>query len=94
MSAAGRALSKALDNPQDWTGDGEFRIKHIPSGLEFWIGNGGFFFDEQRRDKIDGERAIGLIERHWLYSKARKIIKANRRNPGAELIARLKASQA
>lgn len=72
MSAAGRALSKALDRPEDWHQPDEYRIAHKPSGLAFWIANGRFFFNG---DGLRGTpRCLGLLERHWLYSKARRAV--------------------
>lgn len=80
MSAAGRALSKALDKPEDWYMPDDFCIKHRPSGLAFWVANGGFFFD---CDGMEGTpHCLGLLERHWLYFRARGIMataKAERR---------------
>lgn len=93
MSAAGRALSKALDTPGDWAIRLDLILSHKPSGVEFWIGTGPFFFDGYVKYQLGGAGSIGLIERHWLYFKARKIVKANRHNSGADLVARLKASQ-
>jgi hypothetical protein len=72
MSAAGRALSKALDNPADWIQPDEYRIVHRPSNQAYWIANGGFFFNG---DVLHGtRRCLGLIERHWLYAKAMRTI--------------------
>lgn len=69
MSAVGRALSKALDKPEDWEFPSEYRIRHKPSGQDFWVGDGAFFFDTFD----DVPSCIGLIERHWLYRKAIRI---------------------
>ncbi len=66
MSAAGRALSKALDAPDDWVFD-THRIMHKQSGVQFWISNGGCFFDG------DPVSCLGWIERHWLYWKAMRV---------------------
>lgn len=90
MSAAGRALSKALDKPQDWRGDGEFVITHIPSGQEFWIANGVWFFDGCEPRTI--RKSIGLVERHWLHFKARKIIDKCKPRPDLEVVARFDAA--
>jgi len=62
MSAAGRALSKALDTPEDWVIPDTYRIIHKPTGLSFWISNGSFFFDGNDLD--DTPPCLGLIERH------------------------------
>lgn len=72
MTAAGKALSQALESPDDWMARGKRCIKHAPSGPSFWIANGSFFFDGYDGD--DTPPCIGLIERHWLHFKARKII--------------------
>ena len=91
MSAAGKALSRALDMPNDWTA-GYWSIEHRPSGLSFWTRNGSFFFDGN--DIKDTPQCLGLIERHWLYFKARKIrakyveVKSD---PGTEVVAAFKA---
>jgi len=70
MSAAGRALSKALESPGDWT-SGKYEITHRPSGLSFWVVDGAGLFDGS---DIDGTpKCLGLIERYWLYFKARKV---------------------
>ena len=92
MSAAGKALSLALDTPDDWTA-GHYEIKHRPSGLAFWTRNGPFFFDGS---DIEGTpECIGLIERHWLYFKARKIRAKYvevKRDPGEKVVAAFKAA--
>lgn len=97
MSAAGRALSKALDILEDWTFNGGYAIKHMPSGQEFWVANGAWFFDAWDEIKGGKKQLIGLIERHRLYFKARKIVakyELDRRNLSAnDLIARFKAAQ-
>lgn len=95
MSAAGRALSKALDSPEDWFGDGQYTIKHMPSGQEFWVANGAGFFDLE--SPLIERHSIGWIERHWLFFKARKIIakyaSEYRARPAKSMIARFKAAQ-
>jgi hypothetical protein len=73
MSAAGRAISKALDIPGDWE-VGKYTIKHLPTRQFFWIANGAFFFDGY--DGQDTPKCLGLVERHWLYRKARKLVAA------------------
>lgn len=93
MSAAGKALSRALENPGDWTA-GHYEIKHRPSGLAFWVANGPFFFDGS---EIEGTpECLGLIERHWLYFKARKVrakfVKV-KRDPAAIVLAAFKAAR-
>lgn len=71
MSAAGRALSKALESPDDWDALSKHRIIHRPTGMQFWVASGAWFFDGIEPDGI--QKSIGLIERHWLYFKARTI---------------------
>lgn len=73
MSAAGRALSKALDNPDDWEIT-QYTVKHKPSKQVFWTGLGGFFFDGY--DASGTPSCLGLLERHWLYWKARNLFVA------------------
>lgn len=93
MSAAGRALSKALENTEDWTGYSEYHITHVPSGQVFWVGNGAWFFDGYKPRSI--EHSIGLLERHWLYFKARKIIAkfaSPKPRPDLEVVARFEAA--
>lgn len=70
MSAAGRALSKALDKPEDWIAGG-YRLIHKPSKQIFWVGSGGFFFDGHA--DAGTPKCLGLIERHWLYRKAGRV---------------------
>lgn len=76
MSAAGRALSKALDTPSDWQLT-RYTAKHNPTGQKFWIANGGFFFDGYTSEGTP--ECLGLLERHWLYRKTK--------NLGAALVA-------
>lgn len=85
MSAAGKALSKALDSPEDWTSDGKYTITHRPTGLVFWIANGAWFFDGYRSENTP--QCLGLIERHWLYFKARHIIPQRRKENGSATVA-------
>lgn len=70
MSEVGRALSSALDHPADWIID-EHTIKHRTSGLEFWIANGSFFFDGYAYQGTPS--CIGLLERHWIFRKVRRL---------------------
>jgi hypothetical protein len=68
MSAAGRALSKALDSPLDWVWTDKYVITHKPSKQVFWVANGGFFFDGDEGTP----KCLGLIERYWLYAKVKR----------------------
>jgi len=86
MSASGRALSAALNKPEDWI-VGQYTITHKKSRLEFWIANGRFFLDRWN-GHIGGPRVIGLLERHWLWIKVRNVIGEAKR---AELEASEKA---
>lgn len=70
MSAAGRALSKALDSPGDWALTKHTAI-HKPSKQVFWISNGGFFFDGYETEGTPS--CLGILERHWLYRKMRNL---------------------
>ena len=89
MSAAGRALSKALESPDDWDVPTEYRIVHRPTEMSFWTANGSFWFNGS---EIHGTPScIGLIERHWLYFKARKVrakLKPPVKDHGAEVVRR------
>lgn len=87
MSAAGRALSKALDKPQDWRAPDRFRMIHRPSGAAFWIANGTWFFDGYEMENTP--KCLGRIERHWLYRKAMKSISRSRQAKRAKEIAAL-----
>lgn len=68
MSAAGRALWAALDRHEDWS-VGAHTATHVPSGTVFWHVNGALFFDGYESWK----GALGLIERHWLFRKFRRM---------------------
>ena len=73
-SDVARALSDALDHPEDWDFRKEFTIKHKPSDIVMWIGNGSFFFDGYAELFGDGVIPhIGLIERHFLYRKYKRV---------------------
>ena len=63
MSAFGMTVWRMMDNPQDWKMD-EYRALHQPSGISFWISNGGLFFNGE-----GGFNHIGLFERHILWRK-------------------------
>jgi hypothetical protein len=78
MTTAGKALSKALESPNDWAmSNFGHTITHTPSGCTFWISNGSFFFDGYDEDS-GTPKCLGYFERHWLHFKARKIISALR----------------
>lgn len=68
MSAAGRALSEALDRPEDWEID-RHTATHIPSKTVWWHANGSWFFDGYEQHS----GALGLVERHALYRKFRRM---------------------
>ena len=63
-----------------------FTIVHNPSGQQFWVANGGFFFDGYQPKAI--QKSIGLIERHWLYFKSRYIRARFTRKPVDEVVRR------
>ena len=68
MSKTGKALWKLLDDVDQWKVS-RHTILHKNTGYEFWIANGGFFFQG-----YDGTpKTIGLIERHFLCWKARRM---------------------
>lgn len=83
MSAAGRALSRALDKPEDWEFPSDYRIHHKPSNQDFWIGNGAFFFDIHD----GGASCLGYLERHWLYRKTM-------RSSAGAVVAKFEAAEA
>ncbi|WP_225784490.1 hypothetical protein [Xenophilus sp. Marseille-Q4582] len=68
MSKTGKALWKLLDDVDQWEVT-RYTILHKNTGHEFCMANGGFFFQG-----YDGTpKTIGLIERHFLFRKARRI---------------------
>lgn len=84
MSPAGAALYSALDKPEDWEVDnGSYNLRHIPTKIEVWIANGAFFLDIKHQ-KIspfdDGENVLGLIERHFIWRKVKKLLKSSKVN--------------
>ena len=94
MSAAGRALSKALESPDDWDSPSEYRIVHRPTGMSFWIANGSFWFNGE--DIYETPKCLGLIERHWLYFNARKVrakFKPPVKDNGAEFVSRFEKAR-
>lgn len=76
MSPAGKAISVAMDTPEDWD-IGEYIIHHKPSGTTLWIGNGPLTFDG-----YNGTPPIlGMLERFtlwWKYKRMANVAVANR----------------
>ncbi len=68
MSKTGRELATALRIPGDWRVE-QYTATHIPSGTEWWIGNGAMFFD-----KFESPRVLGYVERHILWRAMRRVI--------------------
>lgn len=65
MSPLGKALVRAMSQPDDWD-IGKYTAIHVPSRTEWWISNGGFFFGPHKPKEVV---ELGLIERHLLYWK-------------------------
>ena len=63
LSPGAYAVWMALGVREDWVLRGEFCIKHDPTSVELWMGNGSFFFDQYDGDS---QSAIGLLERLYL----------------------------
>lgn len=80
MSAAGRAISRALARVDDWEALSAHRIRHKPSGIELLAGCGPFSFDtcSVAGHLHSAARSLGRLERLWLYWKARRILKVHR----------------
>jgi len=77
-SDAGKVLSDSLDNAEHWyLSNTQYTVRHIPSNLVFWVGNGGWFFDGYQNYYVKDTPILklGLVERHFLYRKYKKMIK-------------------
>lgn len=68
MKKIAKLLSAELDHIDRWTVD-HHTLTHVPTNTHWWIANGRFFFDGYR----SMEGAIGLIERHFLWGKAKRV---------------------
>lgn len=72
-TVVGKKLNAILNTTEGWSVD-RYRLMHAPTTTSWWIANGGFFFDG---DALSGTPAcLGLIERHLLWRKAKRM--ANR----------------
>ena len=67
FSPGAYAVWCAFESPENWTKD-SYTLKHTPSGVQFWMGNGSFFFDT-----INPSGGIGLLERHFLWLKYKRM---------------------
>lgn len=63
LSKTGYALYVLLTDHFDQFGVTKYVLRHKPSSAEFWVSNGGWFFDGREGNA----GTIGLIERHYLY---------------------------
>jgi hypothetical protein len=68
-SEAAAIVSDALSDESAWKA-GHYTLDH-KSGLRLWMGNGAWFFDVYEPNG----GAIGLLERHFLYRKARALVR-------------------
>lgn len=76
LSPGAYAVWHALGAPEEWVGasaddSASHTIRHIPTGVQLWVASGGFFLDCHA--PFNG--AIGLIDRHILWPRARRIRK-------------------
>lgn len=69
MSAAGRMLSQALDDPDAWQLETHV-LYHKPSGTRWWVGNGWMFFNGYS----DTSKCLTMFERFWLYRKYKRMM--------------------
>jgi hypothetical protein len=69
MSIVGKALSVAMELPENWELS-TYTATHKPSGTCLWVANGWTFFD------IYGVecRCLGLIERFFMFRKYKLMI--------------------
>lgn len=71
MSAAGRMLSKALDDPDDWAVQ-HGNAYHAKSGTHWKVGESWLWFNG-----TDGTHAcLSLFEKWWLYRKFKRMMNA------------------
>lgn len=81
-SDEGKTLSDSLDCVEHWDlSNTQHTVRHIPSNLVFWVGNGAWFFDgyENYYNKNAPILELGLVERHFLYRKYKKMIKKTKK---------------
>ena len=69
MSVAGRFLSKALENPDEWEVTTHW-IVHLPSKTQWWTSTGVWFF--QGYDATP--KCLTFFEKFWLYYKMNKML--------------------
>lgn len=74
FSEIGKVLWERLDYPEEWAMQDKYTMEHIPSNTSWWVANGSWFFNGWP------SKCLGLIERHFLYWKANKIIKKKQRD--------------
>ncbi len=72
MSRIGLIIWKDLGNIENWQ-IGMNTALHKPSGISFWAGSSGWFFDGYS----DGKdiHILGLFERHILWWKYKRMIR-------------------
>jgi len=63
MSKLGREISILLMRSEEWVYD-DYRLEHLPTGIQLWVANGPFFLDVYNKERI---HAFGPIERQWLW---------------------------
>lgn len=100
-SEYGKVVNELLNNIDDWEIHEEFWIFHKywiihKSGIRLWIGNGSWSFtgDESKIHKSDSDIPViylGMIERHFLYIKAMKILKKQKLTKVSNKINNLKS---
>ena len=84
LSPAGAEIYTALKNAAEWDIDqGNYRIRHNPTGVTLWIANGAWFFDvrvEKKSPFDEDVRVLGLFERHILWRRVKRLLSARKQN--------------
>ena len=83
LSDVGKALWDSLSDPSNWKfGESgtKYTILHKKSGISLWICNGRFFLDGYEAFQLSGTKPplvrLGLFERHILWCRVSKVVKA------------------
>lgn len=72
LSPAAYLVWHAMGNLDEWGSPHEgYKIAHQPTGVVFWVANGRWFFDGHG----GWSGSIGLFDRHFLWPRAKRVIK-------------------
>lgn len=69
LGATARMVYDALGTPDNWEVS-EHTIKHVPSGVKFWTGNGRFFFNPYD----PSSKVFNVVEKFILYPRCRRMV--------------------